>query len=191
MSKAVRREQLVEAAMPVVAEHGLTEFALDDVAERAGVTRNLLYHYFPRGRPDVVVAVAERAGRDLTGDWVYDELPLPDRMTANFARMSAHAMAPSDSWRIYRRARAASIPELDEIVTRYAERVISSIALNHLGTSDPPPLVHLALTGYLAFAETALDETRMRRAPEADVMQLLADTLVATIRAAGTASAGA
>ncbi len=190
MSKAARREQLVEAAMPVVAEQGLTEFALEQVAERAGVTRNLLYHYFPRGRPDVVVAVVERAGRDLTGDWVFDELPLPDRMAANFARMSAHALAPSDAWRIYRRARAASIPELDEIVTHYADRVISSIALNHLGTSDPPPLVHLALTGYLAFAETTLDEARMRNAPPAEVMRLLAEILVATMRAAGEAMTG-
>ena len=170
--------------MPVVAEQGLTEFALEDVADRAGVTRNLLYHYFPRGRPDVVVAVVERAGHALTDAWVFDELPLPERMAANFARMSAHATEPSHAWRIYRRARAASIPELDEIVTRYAERVISSIAVNHLGTSDPPPLVHLALTGYLAFAETTLDEARIRHAPAAEVMQLLTDVLVATVQAA-------
>ena len=188
MSRVARRDQLVAAAMPVLAEQGLTDFALEQVADRAGVTRNLLYHYFPRGRSDVAVAVVERAGRELTGDWVFEELPLPELMAANFARMSGHAMAPSDAWRVYRRARAVADPELDEIVARYAERVISSIALNHLGTPDPPPLVHLGLTGYLAFAETVLDEARTRPDREDEVLQLLADTLVATVRAASDLS---
>ena len=39
--------------MPVVAEQGFARFSLDKVAARVeDVTRNLLYHYFPRGRPD-------------------------------------------------------------------------------------------------------------------------------------------
>ena len=109
------------------------------------MTRNLLYHYFPRGRPDV---------------------------------------APSDAWRAYRRARTAAEPELDQIVASFTEMVISSIALNHLGTPNPTPLVHLALTGFLAFAEAILDEARIRQSAAPAVMQLLADILAATIRAA-------
>jgi len=45
----------------VVADQGFTEFSLEEVAAHADVTRNLLYHYFPRGRPDVAVAVVELA----------------------------------------------------------------------------------------------------------------------------------
>lgn len=184
LTREARREQLVATAFPVVADEGFTEFSLEDVAAGADVTRNLLYHYFPRGRPDVAVAVLELAGRQLTDDWVFDELPLPERVAANFARMSAHALAPSDAWRVYRRARTAAEPELDRIVASFTEMVISSIALNHLGTPNPSPLVHLALTGFLAFAEAILDEARIRQSPAPAVMQLLADTLAATIRAA-------
>jgi len=68
--------------------------------------------------------------------------------------------------------------------------VIASISLNHLGTAEPPPLVHLALSGYLASAETILDETLATDAPRAPVMQILTDTLVATIAAARAAAAG-
>jgi len=185
LSKEARREQLVTAAMPVVAEQGFGDASLEEIAERADVTRNLLYHYFPRGRTDVVLAVVERAGAELSDDWVIDqELPLPERLAANFGRMLDHALAPSDAWRIYRRARSAGQPEIDEIVTRYAERVIASVALNHLRTADPPPLVHIALTGFVAYAEAALDEARTTRASREQVMQLLSDTLVATVRAA-------
>ena len=189
LSREARREQLVDAAMPVVADQGLAEFSLETVAARADVTRNLLYHYFPRGRPDIAIAVVDRAGHELTAGWVTsDSLPLPERLAANFRRMSAHAFAPTDAWRVHRRARTADQPELGEITERYVETVISSVSLNHLGTRTPPPLVHLALTGFLAFAETALDEARETNAPPAKVMRLLSDTLVATIRAARTAS---
>jgi AcrR family transcriptional regulator len=175
----------VAAAMPVLARQGLAEFSLEDVAAPADVTRNLLYHYFPRGRADIALAVLHRAGHELTDGWVIDDqLSLPERLTANFSRMAAHAMGPSDAWRIHRRARAAGQPELDHAVAQYMGIVIASISLNHLGTSEPPPLVELALTGFLALAETVFDSARARELPRAEVMRFLADTLVATIQAA-------
>jgi AcrR family transcriptional regulator len=185
LPKAARREQLVAVAMPIVAEQGFGEFSLDEIASAADVTRNLLYHYFPRGREDVALAVVEQACRELTADWVVDEgLPLSERLTANFERMMRQALAPSAAWRVYRRARGAGQPEIDEIVAKYIGSVISSISLNHLGRSKPPALVHLALTGFVAFAEAALDEARITKAPRKKVMTLLSDTLVATIQAA-------
>jgi AcrR family transcriptional regulator len=185
LSRDARLEQLVEAAMPILGEHGLTDFSLDEVAARADVTRNLLYHYFPRGRTDLALAVVERAGEQLTGDWVLDDaLPLDQRLSANFARIIEHALAPTDAWRIHRRARAAIDPEFTAVVARFVDRVISSISQNHLGTPDPAPLARIALTGYVAFAETVLDEARTGRAPREQVVQLLADTLVATVQAA-------
>jgi AcrR family transcriptional regulator len=185
LSRDARREQLVAAAMPIVAAQGLSEFPLDEVAAAAGVTRNLLYHYFPRGRPDLALAVAQRTGQELTGEWILDdELQLPERLAANFSRMLDHAMRPSDAWRIHRMARAAAEPELLAVVERFIEVVIANISLNHLGTPSPPPLVHIALRGYVAFAETVLDEARRTGTPRERVMQLLSETLVATIQAA-------
>ena len=190
LSKEARLEQLVMAALPVVAEQGFADFSLEEIADRADVTRNLLYHYFPRGRPDVVLAVVRCAGDELSDDWVVDSgLPLSDRLAANFTRMLDHALEPSNAWRIHRRSRAADQRELDEVVNLYVERVISSISLNHLGTREPPPLVHLALTGFVAFAESALDEARKTNAPADEVMRLLSETLVATIAAADAAPA--
>ena len=51
LSKVARRKQLISAAMPVVAAQGFADFSLDEVAARADVSRNLLYHYFPDGPP--------------------------------------------------------------------------------------------------------------------------------------------
>src|SRR5216683_6807591 len=88
LTRDARFDQLVAAAMPIIAAHGYAEFSLEELAARAEVTRNLLYHYFPRGRRDVALAVAEEAGRRLTADWVVDEqVPLAERVAANFSRV--------------------------------------------------------------------------------------------------------
>jgi AcrR family transcriptional regulator len=193
LSPEARREQLVAAAMPVVAEQGFTAFSLWRIANRAGVTRNLLYHSFPRGRPDVALAVADEAGRRLTHDWVTDDtVSLPERLAANFGWIYDHAIEPSDAWRIHRHGRAYSQPEpeLARIGERYVDVVISSIALNHLGTPDPPPLVRMGLIGFLAFAETVLDQARSTGTPREQVMRVLAETLPATVQSAQSASGG-
>jgi TetR/AcrR family transcriptional regulator, transcriptional repressor for nem operon len=40
------RERIVAAASQVIAERGVAETSLDDVIERAGVSKSQLYHYF-------------------------------------------------------------------------------------------------------------------------------------------------
>src|SRR5436305_9051725 len=126
---ATRRAQLVELAAPLVADRGLVEFSLDDVAAGADVTRNLLYHYFPRGRHDIVVAVAEWAGHQLTEGWTTDEsIPLEQRMAMNFLSFFGHAMEPTVAWRLNRLARSAGDPEIDEVVDRFQDLLVAGIA---------------------------------------------------------------
>lgn len=185
LSWEARYEQLISAAMPILAEDGFADFSLDEVTARAGVTRKLLYHYFPRGRQDVVRAVAQRAGHELTDGWITDEsIPLPERLAANVGRVIEHAMMPSDAWRIYRLARAAADPELGEIVDRFVDVVVASIALNQLGTEQPPPLPLLAIRGFLAYFESVLDDARTMSVPLEPVAGMLNETLPAAIRAA-------
>ena len=171
--------------MPIVARRGFAEFSLDEVTERAGVTRKLLYHYFPRGRADVVLAVAERAGHELTDGWVVEEsIPLEQRLAANNTRIIEHAMQPSDAWTIYRLARTSPDPELSQKVERFVDVVVASVALNHLGTSTPSPLPRMAIRGFLAFFESVLDDARTTGAPLEAILGMLADTLRHAVDAA-------
>jgi AcrR family transcriptional regulator len=185
MASSDRREHLVLAGMAELAISGYAGCSLDRVAQRAGVTRNLVYHYFPRGRPDLFLAVAHRAGRELTDGWITDEtIPLPERMAANFARLSAHAAEPSDAWRVFREGRTIADPEIREVTDRYLDRVVSAIALNHLGMAAPSPLVRTALRAFIAYAEVALEDARERDLPSDAIFTLLTQTLVRTLRAA-------
>jgi AcrR family transcriptional regulator len=149
------------------------------------VTRNLLYHYFPDGRADIVRAVAEQAGHVLTDDWVTDEsIPLSERLVINNARMVAHAMEPSDAWVIYQLARGSSDPELRAAIDHFVEVVVAAVSLNQLGTEDPPPLARVALKGYLGFFGTVLDEARETGTPPELLVDLLGETLTAALQSA-------
>jgi AcrR family transcriptional regulator len=170
--------------MPLVAEQGLAAFSLDELARRADVTRNLLYHYFPRGRPDILIAVGERAGHELTDGWVTDEaVPLAQRMASNFQRFLQHSEEPSLAWRIHRLGRASSESELHLILERFEEVVIAGVAQNNFGTAEPPPIARLAIKGFIAFAEAVLDEARATGLPRQEVLQMVAQTLAATLQA--------
>lgn len=182
MTSEARRAQLAEAALAVVAEDGYTGLTLDAVAERAGVTRNLLYHYFPRGRTDLFVAAVELAGRTLTEGWLVDsDVPIEERLAANFARFFEHALEPSDVWLVHRQGRLLNAPELAALGERYRSIVVEAVALNHFGTEHPGPFAESALRSFLDFAEKALDECRELDLDRDRLYRLLADTLFAVV----------
>jgi AcrR family transcriptional regulator len=189
MTREARRQQLIEVAMPIVAEQGLVAFSLEDVAERADVTRNNLYRYFPRGRPDIVAAVVGEAGRRLTSEWVTDvSLSLEERLRANTSRIAEEAFTQSDAWRIHRRARAADWPEISQIVDGYLQQVVVNISLNNLGTADPPEPARATILGMLAFTETIIDEARAADVTRDEIARIVIDTLVAALRSAQDAA---
>jgi AcrR family transcriptional regulator len=188
MSSEDRHEQLAAAAVEVVADGGYAGLTLEAVASRANVTRNLLYHYFPRGRIDLFLAAVDRAGATLTDGWLTDEdVPLGQRLAANFARFFEHALEPSDVWLVHRQGRLLAEPEVYALGERYRGIVVGAIALNHFGTEEPSPFAQAALRSFLDFAEKALDECRERDLPHEDVYRLLAETLLAVVAAARAA----
>jgi AcrR family transcriptional regulator len=158
------------------------------VAERADVTRNLLYHYFPRGRIDLFLAALDRAGSELTEGWVVDsDLPPGDRFAENFERVADHVMAQTDSWRVYRQARGLADGEVQSVMRRYGDVVLANVSLNQFGTADPPPLARVGLSAYLAYFEAALDEARERGVAREAVRDLLVRVLSATVDGSGSA----
>src|SRR3954454_6014733 len=102
MSSDDRREQLASIAPELAARNGHAGLSLDEVAERADVTRNLLYHYFPRGRDDLFLAAVHRGGQEIAGGWTTDErIPREQRIAQNFAHVVKHASRPSAAWLVY------------------------------------------------------------------------------------------
>lgn len=64
LDAASRREQLLDLGVRLLATRSLDELSIDDLAEEAGVSRGLLYHYFG-GKQEFRQAVCRRAADDL------------------------------------------------------------------------------------------------------------------------------
>jgi hypothetical protein len=104
-------------------------------------------------------------------------------MAANFQRFIAHSEEPSVAWIIHRLGRASNEPELHGIIDRFEDIVVSSVSLNNLGTADPPPIARLGIKGFIAFSEAVLDDARETGMPREQVLQLVAQALLATMQA--------
>jgi AcrR family transcriptional regulator len=55
----IRREQIIEAAMAVIAEQGLQNLSLSEIEKKAGMSRGQLTYYFP-AKEDILLAVFDR-----------------------------------------------------------------------------------------------------------------------------------
>src|SRR5947207_12585397 len=56
---SIRREQIVEAAVAVIAEQGLQNLSLSEIEKKAGMSRGQLTYYFP-AKEDILLAVFDR-----------------------------------------------------------------------------------------------------------------------------------
>ena len=54
------RQRIIEAAAAEIRERGIGNVTLDDVGRRSGTGKSQLFHYFPDGREQLLLAVAQR-----------------------------------------------------------------------------------------------------------------------------------
>ncbi|MFI6867313.1 TetR/AcrR family transcriptional regulator [Nocardia sp. NPDC050406] len=77
-----RRGQLLDVGAELFAERPYDEVLMEQVAERAGVSRALLYRHFPAKR-DLFAAIYERSAEQRLTEAALDPaLPLPERLAA-------------------------------------------------------------------------------------------------------------
>src|SRR5437016_13877831 len=64
LPRSARRKQLLAAAQQVFVAQGYHAAAMDDIAERAGVSKPVLYQHFP-GKLELYLALLETHGAEL------------------------------------------------------------------------------------------------------------------------------
>ncbi|RRS02182.1 TetR/AcrR family transcriptional regulator [Glycomyces terrestris] len=87
-----RREEIVRAAMEVIAERGYRGASLAAVAEKVGLTQQGLLHYFP-SKEDLLIAVLTMRDQWDRGDRVADGEPMSIEQTVGVVEANAHRPA--------------------------------------------------------------------------------------------------
>ncbi|MEU6539529.1 TetR/AcrR family transcriptional regulator [Streptomyces sp. NPDC047000] len=189
LSVEQRRSQLLEAALTLFAHRAPEEVSLDDVAEAAGVSRPLVYRYFPGGKQQLYEAALRSAADELRG--CFDEpregplLPrlhrALDRYLAFVDQHDAGFSALLQGGSVVETSRTTAI--VDGVRRAAAEHI-----LRHLGVTGPGPRLRMTVRMWITAVEAAsliwLDEGKQ---PPVDELR---DWLVEQFTAVLTVTAG-
>ncbi|MBJ7608931.1 MAG: TetR/AcrR family transcriptional regulator [Candidatus Dormibacteraeota bacterium] len=100
LPKAEREQQLVEVAQAVFAELGFRAASMDDIAQRAGVTKPILYDHFG-SKDGLIAACIRRAGAQLGAEIAaaVDRAPGPaDVLAAGFGGFFTFIESHGQGW---------------------------------------------------------------------------------------------
>ncbi|MER5828019.1 TetR/AcrR family transcriptional regulator [Streptomyces mirabilis] len=157
LSTEERREQLLSVGARLFSESPYDEVWIEQVAEIAGVSRGLMYHYFPTKR-DFFAAVVERESeRMLRLTAAVPGTPVREQLSAGLDTFLAYVEAHAHGFRAFHRADAAG----DQAVRRVYQRALAAQEQQILAALDADPDVpggiedrpelRIAVRGWLAF----------------------------------------
>jgi AcrR family transcriptional regulator len=155
----LRRERILDAAAQVFAARPYAEVSLGEVAEAAGVSRSLVSHYFANKRGLFVEVMRRFASVAPEAVRTDRSLPVEQMVEANVEswldvaerhRETAIAMAGIGA--------LGRDPELQVMVEEIREQVVDRMLLNHVGTTDVPREMRIALRAYTGLYEVAVSE---------------------------------
>ena len=176
-----RRAQLVGLGLQMLSTRPLDKVAIDDIAVEAGISRGLLFHYFPTKR-DFHLAVARAAAQDLLDRTDPDhDLPPLARLRAGVEAFVDHLTGNRDAYVAFIRGSSGGDPELLQVYestrTAFTDRV-----LDGLGIEPAPPQLRTVVRGWVAFTEEVTVSWLSSGDLERDeIISLLDDALVALV----------
>jgi AcrR family transcriptional regulator len=185
LSVADRREELLRVGMELFSTRPYDEIWVGEIAERAGVSRGLLYHYFPTKR-DFYVAVTRAAAAEV-GELTAPDRPLPPdgRLRAGIDAYLNYAEGHPHGFLTAYRGSLAGDPEVRATVEEGRQRQSARILEALEGDREPAALLRHAVYGWTAMAQAVTAEWLQRRDLARDELcELLADVLVGAIAAA-------
>src|SRR5689334_5400765 len=120
LPRTARRAQLLAAAQDVFVTNGYHAAAMDEIAERAGVSKPVLYQHFP-GKQELYLALLDESVEELT-DTVRAALRSTDdnrqRVFATIAAYFEFVAAQSGTFRLVFESDFANEPAVRERIER-------------------------------------------------------------------------
>jgi AcrR family transcriptional regulator len=176
-----RRRQLLDRAVELFAEHGYDELSMARIAKEAGISKPLLYHYFPGKRQLFEAALGQAAEQHLarvaTDPQADATTQLLTSLDAFLGWIEANAQA------YVKLMRSAGIPEVRDLIDRVREDTAQRILT---GLGDARPQVRAAVRGWLwSMDGVLLDWVTEDDLSKDDVRGLLLGMLAGTLTAAG------
>ncbi|TIC84395.1 TetR/AcrR family transcriptional regulator [Nocardioides sp. GY 10127] len=153
LSPEQRRAQLLDLGVRLLGTRPLDQLSIDVLAEEAGISRGLLYHYFGN-KHDFHAAVVRRAAEDLLAR---TEPPAEGEPAERLrASMAAYLDYVDDSYAGYLslvRSAAGGAEQLRAIYEETREALVDRVLAGEPALVADSPAARLAVRGWAAFVE--------------------------------------
>lgn len=158
LPRDVRRVQLLSAAREVFVAQGYHQAAMDDIAERAGVSKPVLYQHFP-GKLDLYLALLELSCDEIIATCREALAATTDNHERVFAAAKVffdYVANPDGAFRLVFESDLTSEPavraQVDRVTTQCANEIARVI---HGDTGIPDPSAHLLAVSLVGMAQVS------------------------------------
>ncbi|OZD57226.1 TetR/AcrR family transcriptional regulator [Rhodococcus sp. 06-1460-1B] len=156
LSPQQRRAQLIELGTEMLADRPLEQISVEDIADQAGVSRGLLFHYFA-SKQDFHLEIVREASRSMIERTAPDpDLEPFEILRDSIANYVDYVSEKRDTFISLLRGTASGDPQMREVFeqtrTTMADRTLVQLAQLDV---DVTATIDLAVRGWIAFVEEA------------------------------------
>jgi AcrR family transcriptional regulator len=179
-----RRRQLLDAGAELFAHHSYEEISMRQIAEAAGVSKPLLYHYFPSKNELFMAAVTEAASElqsliEPSGQGTPIE-QLGEALDAYLGWIEQNGL----TWSKLMQS-AASLPQARELVEGFRAQTMEMVLAELTEGGKLRPALRVSIMGWLGYMDAAiLDWTRERDLSREQLRNILLTAFGASLLAA-------
>jgi AcrR family transcriptional regulator len=180
-----RRRQLLALAADLFARNAFAELSMARIAREAGISKALLYHYFP-GKQELFVATLQQAAEELReATEPPPDLPALEALAHSVEAFLAWIEQHETAYRKLLES-AGSVPEVGALIDEVRDRTSARI-LDGLGAgATPPPRMRTAVRSWLWQMDGAiLDWLEHRDLTRTELRDFLLGALGGALAAAG------
>ncbi|WP_149182017.1 TetR/AcrR family transcriptional regulator [Streptomyces sp. TRM49041] len=166
-----RKQQLIGVALELFSHRSPEEVSIDEIAAAAGISRPLVYHYFP-GKQSLYEAALRRAADELATRFVEPrEGPLGARLLRVMGRFFDFVEEHGPGFSALMRGGPAVGSSTAHAMIDGVRQAAYEQIIDHLGVRKPPPArLNLVVRSWVALAEsTALIWLDGRRIPRGEL----------------------
>ena len=188
LSTEERREQLLSVGARLFAQSPYDDVWIERVAEIAGVSRGLLYHYFPT-KSEFFAAVVERESRRMLRlTAAVPGIPVRDQITTGLDTFLTYVETHAQGFRAFHRAEATGDPAARKVyrdgLAAQEHQILEALAADPeaAATTRDMLTLRLAVRGWLAFmVAVCLEWLEEPQLPREQVRDLCARALLGAI----------
>jgi AcrR family transcriptional regulator len=173
-----RREQLLRLGLELFGARNYDDISIDDIAEAAGISRSLLYHYFRNKRGFYVEIIRHAAAKLRERIEPNPELSPRERVRQGLSAYLNYVAGFAGAYATLLRSGVGWDPEVSEIVESTRSSIVAEILTALEDEVARNGMVRVAMRGWLGMVEFAcLEWLERREVSKAELIRLLIDAL--------------